>query len=91
MVATIPLLPTDGGVGENTKGPKLANDRPNKKVKVTVDVEVHAAPIEQDQQAPIKHGERMCMEPGDILGSATTGKSLDVAWERVLIRSLTFN
>jgi len=41
-------------VGDNVKGPRLANARPSEKVGIDANVEVRAEPAKQNQQAPIK-------------------------------------
>ncbi len=47
-------------VGDNAKGPRLANARPNEKVRIAANVEVCVLPAEQNQRAPISRmGESM--------------------------------
>jgi hypothetical protein len=90
-------------VGVSTKP---AEARPTAKVRFAVDVEeVRArtqatkrdrrAPIKmaigQDQRAPIKMVSGRAWSPGIYLALRLLGKTLDVAWERAFIRSLTSN
>ena len=85
-----PLLLTVGG---NTKGSKPAATRPAAKVRFAVDVEVlrtRTQATERNQQAPIKMVSGRAWSPG-IYRALRLLKTLDVAWERAFIHSLTFN
>jgi hypothetical protein len=75
-------------VGDNTKGPRLANARPSEKGGIAVKVEVRAPPAEQNQQAPIKMVNGRAWSPG---ARRLLEKSLNVARERAFICPLTFN
>ncbi len=89
-LALMPLLTVEG----DTKGPKSAATRPAAKVWFAVDVEVlrtRMQATEQNQQAPIKMVSRRAWSPGIYWALRLLGKTLDVAWERAFIRSLTFN
>ncbi len=77
-----------GGVGGDTKGPKLIAARPVAKVWATANVEVRT---EQNEQAPIKMVSGRAWSPGIYRALRLPGKTLDVAWERAFICSLTFN
>ena len=50
-----------------------------------------AEPTKQDQRAPIKMVSGRAWIPGIYQALRLLGKSLDVAWEKVFIRPLTFN
>ena len=90
-------------VGVSTK-PAAA--RPTAKVRFAVDVEEvctrtqatnldRRAPIKmaigRDQRAPIKMVSGRAWSPGIYRALRLLGKTLDVAWERAFIRSLTSN
>ncbi len=73
---------------------KPAATRPAAKVQFAVDVEAlhtRTQATEQDQQAPIKMVSRRAWTPGIYWALSLLGKTLDVAWERAFICSLTSN
>ena len=78
-------------VGGDIKGPKLATARPFAKVWAAVDVEARTQATKQNQQAPIKMVSGRVWSPGIYWALRLLGKPLDVAWERAIICSLTFN
>ena len=86
-----PVLSNDRPNKKVKLRPKLANDRQNKKDGLTVDIEVRAATSEQDRRAPIKMVGRCAWSPGIYWTLQLLGKSLDVAWARAFVHSLTFN
>jgi hypothetical protein len=81
-----------GFVGVRTK-PAAA--RPTVKVRFAVDVEEVQAPIKmvagQDRRAPIKMVSGRAWSPGIYRALRLLRMTLDVAWERAFIRSLTSN
>ncbi len=66
----------------------LAADRPKKEVQLVVDVVVSAPPGEP-QQAPLIMGSGRAWSPGVYWALRLLGITLDVAWERALVSSLT--
>ncbi len=81
-------------VGWDKKGPKLAATRPAAKVRFAVDMETlhtRTQAIKQNQQAPIKMMSGRALSPGINRALRLLGKTLDVAWERACICSLTSN
>jgi len=56
-----------------------------------MDMEVCAAPAEQNQRALIKMVDGRAWSPGIYQALRLLGLSLDVAWERAFIPTLTFN
>jgi hypothetical protein len=84
----------EDSVGGNTKGSKPAATRPAAKVWFTVDVEAlrtRTQAAKQNQQAPIKIMSGHAWSPGIYQALRLLGKTLDVAWERTFIHSLTSN
>jgi hypothetical protein len=67
----------------------LAADRLKKKVKVVVDMVV-CAPPDKPQRAPLIMVSREAWSPGVNWALRLLGKTLDVAWERAFVHSLTF-
>jgi hypothetical protein len=67
----------------------LATDRPKKEVQLVVDVVVHALPGEP-QQAPLIMVSGCAWSQGVYRALRLQGKTLDIAWERAFVRSLTF-
>jgi hypothetical protein len=65
----------------------LATDRPKKKVRLVVDLEVHAP--DEPQQAPLIMASGRAWNPGVYRALRLLGKTLDVAWERAFVPSLT--
>jgi hypothetical protein len=81
-------------VGGDTKRPKPAATRPATKAQFAVDVEAlctHTQATKQNQQAPIKMESRREWCLGIYRALRLLGKTLDEAWDRVFIHSLTFN
>ena len=86
---------------------KLAAARPTAKVSFSADVEevrarthpterdrrepIKMMAIRRDQRAPIKMVSGRAWSPGIYRALRLLGKTLDVAWERAFIRSLTSN
>jgi hypothetical protein len=64
-------------------------DRPKKNVWLAVDVMVRVMP-DEPQQAPIIMVSRRAWSPGIYWALRLLGKTLDVAWDRACICSLTF-
>jgi hypothetical protein len=73
------------GVGDNVKGPRLANARLSEKGSIAVKVEVCAPPVEHNQRAPIKMVSGHAWSPGIYWALRLLGKSLYVEWERMFI------
>ncbi len=67
----------------------LATDKPKKKVWLVVDVVVCALP-DKPQQAPLIMVSRCAWSPWVYWALRLLGKTLDVAWERAFVCSLTF-
>ncbi len=66
----------------------------DRQVWFAVDEEVReptAEPTKQNRRAPIKMVGGRAWSPGIYQALRLLGKSLDVAWEKVFIRPLTFN
>jgi hypothetical protein len=67
----------------------LAADRPKKKVWIVVDIAVRVPPGEP-QQAPLIMVSECAWSPGVYWALRLLGKTLDIAWERAFVCSLTF-
>ena len=87
-------VPINVAVGGDKKGPKLAATRPAAKVQFAVDMEAlrtRTQVTERDRRAPIKMVSGRAWSPGIYRALRLLGETLDVAWERAFIRSLTSN
>ena len=87
-------IATQKCVGGDTKGSKPAATRPAVKVQFIVDVKAlrtRTQATKQNQSAPIKMVSGHAWSPGIYWALRLLGKTLDVAWERAFICSLTFN
>jgi hypothetical protein len=84
------------GVDVTNKEVEIWDPSPTKvrRVWLAVDEEVQestAEPTKQDRRAPIKIVGGRAWSPGIYQALRLLGKSLDVAWEKMFIRPLTFN
>ena len=84
------------GVDVTNKVVEIWDPSPTKvrRVWLAVDEEVQestAGPTKQDRRAPIKIVGGRAWSPGIYQALRLLGKSLDVAWEKMFIRPLTFN
>ncbi len=68
----------------------LATDRPKERVQLVMDMAVRAPP-DEPQQAPLIMVSRHAWSPGIYRALRLLGKTLDIAWERAFVCSLTFN
>jgi hypothetical protein len=67
----------------------LTADRPKKEVQLVVDVAVRV-PLGEPQRAPLIMVSGHAWSLGVYRALRLLGKTLDVAWERAFVRSLTF-
>ena len=67
----------------------MAADRLKKEVQLVVDV-AECAPPGEPQQAPLIMVSGRAWSPGVYRALRLLGKTLDVAWERAFVRSITF-
>jgi hypothetical protein len=85
-----PPPPIHGAVGDKTNKPGQNTARPEKKTQFDLDMEDPMPPEDQGVGAPIKMVCSCAWSPGIYQDLRLMGKTLDVAWERGFICSLTF-
>ena len=96
MISSLYFQSQAVGVDVTNKVVEIWDPSPTKvrRVWLAVDEEVQestAEPTKQDRRAPIKIVGGCAWSPGIYQALRLLGKSLDVAWEKMFIRPLTFN